>query len=167
MRLALAASWALILAAPALAAGASAVHVGLVVTGKLASPLIGAWHSGSTAPGAPYQFVVSSSSGRVYEFVSIPVRDAGTCDLRVSGVIYSLEPTSRARPSHGPSYELQYAIRSADVVNSSTDSDTCEIVAAAYLSDIQAVGTHSLTLSRTGEGRLIDGATGAEYTRTR
>ena len=86
----------------------------------------------------------------------------GECDLRVGGVIYSLEQTS------GATYEMQYSVQSADVVTSSTNSEDCQDVAASYLSDIAAAdGTQSLILSRTGEGYFIDGATGAEYTRMR
>lgn len=164
MRLVSAASLALLMAAPALAGGASAIHVGLVVTGRIASPLVGAWHSKTAARGTIYHFVVGGSSGAVYELVSIPLREtSGTCDLRVGGVIHSLEPTSGEA-----SYEMQYSIRTADVVTSSTDFDDCEDVAASYLNDVAAaVGTRRLILSRTGEGRLIDSATGAEYTRTR
>ena len=164
MRLVFAASLALLLVAPAFAGSASTVRVGLVVTGHFASPLEGAWHSPTAARGTIYHFVVNASSGVVYQLVSMPLREtSGTCNLRVSGVIYSLEQTSA-----GSSYEMRYSIQSADVVTSSTDYDDCKDVAASYLSDIAAAdGTRRLILSRTGEARLIDSATGTEYTRTR
>ena len=176
MRIAFAAALALLLAAtPALAGRASTINVGLVVTGNFASALVGTWHSRTAARGAIYHFVVAGSSGAFFKLVSIRLpetsptaaKDAlsaapGKCDLRVGGVIYSLEQTS------GATYQMQYSVQSADVVTSSTNSEDCQDVAASYLSDIAAAdGTQSLILSRTGEGYLIDGATGAEYTRMR
>jgi hypothetical protein len=166
VRIAFAAFLALLAAAPALAGSASTIHVGLIVTGSFASPLVGAWHARTAARGTIYHFVVSGNSGTFYQLVSIPLGaapKAGKCDLRVSGVIHSLEQTPGAA-----SYEMQYSIQSADLVTSSTNFDDCKDVAASYLSDIPAAeNTNSLILSRTGEGRLIDNATGADYTRIR
>lgn len=161
VRLAFAATLAFLLAAPALAAGTSTLHVGVVVIGDLASSLAGNWVSSTAARGAIYHFSVSDRSGAVHKLVSLPLREpsAGRCDLRVSGVIYSLEPTA------GSGYEMRYAIQAADVVTSSTDFDACQDVADSYLSDIPAAD--SLILSRAGEGRLIDSATGVAYSRTR
>lgn len=131
MRIAFAASLSLLLASPTLASSVSTMHVGLVVTGSFASSLVGTWDSRSAARGNIYHFVVSGSSGLFYELVSIPLREtspiaaqdtlgdpptAGTCDLRVSGVIYSLEQTSgttiRASGDHhlGSSYEMQFRV---------------------------------------------------------
>lgn len=114
------------------------MHVGLVVTGSIASSLSGTWDSRTAARGTIYHFVVSGRSGVVYELVSIPLREpspnaaedvigaaptAGTCDLRVSGVIYSLERisggTAAASSDYhlGSSYEMQYSIRSAEAVH--------------------------------------------------
>lgn len=188
MRFAFAAALPLFLAGPALSSSAAAMHVGLVVTGSLASSLAGTWDSRTAARGTIYHFVVGGSSGVFYELVSVPLREisagamedalgaaptAGTCDLRVSGVIYSLERISGGTAATssdfhlGSSYEMQYSIRSAEAVTSSTDFDGCKEVAASYLSDTPAADSmHSLTLSRTGNGRLIDSATGEEYTRT-
>lgn len=188
MRIAFAALLSLLLAAPALASSTSTMHVGLVVTGNFASSLFGTWDSRTAAQGTIYHFVVNGRSGVVYELVSVPSRatsvmavedvigaapTAGTCDLRVSGVIYSLEQISGGTAATssdyhlGSSYEMQYSIRSAEAVTSSTDFDACKEVAASYLSNVPAAGSvHSLTLSRTGKERLIDSATGEEYTRT-
>lgn len=175
MRIAFAALLSLLLAAPALASSTSTMHVGLVVTGNFAPPLIGTWDSGITARGTIYHFVVGGGSGVFFELVSVPLHEtsasdpaAETCDLRVRGVIYSFEPiASREHPHPASSYEMQYAIQSAEVVTSSTDFDGCKEVAASYVSDTPAVDArHSLILSRTGEGHLIDSATGAEYART-
>jgi len=176
VRLASAASLSLLLIAPALAGNTSTFHVGLVVTGHLAAPLVGTWDSRSAARGTIYHFVVSHSSGVFYQLVSVPLGEispgvvktafgaapaAGRCDLRVSGIISSLEPTSTA--SSGSSYEMRYAIEAAQVVTSSSNIADCEEVADSYLSDVPA--SDSLMLSRTGDGRLIDRATGAEYVR--
>jgi hypothetical protein len=159
VRLAFAALLSLLLTGPVLAGGTSTINVGLVVTGAFASPLTGSWHSPTAARGSIYHFTVSGHSGAFYRLVSVPLRDAkGTCDLRVSGVIYSLEQTSKR-----PSYEMQYSVRSADVVASSAQRDACKDVAASYLSDMPAV--ESLVLSGAGEGRLVDRSTGAEYIR--
>jgi hypothetical protein len=146
--------------APALAGSASTMHVGLTLTGDFATALAGGWHARGAADGAIYHFVVRGSSGALYQHVSVPVRGRGTCDLRLSGVIYSLEPVSGQRSR----YEMQYAIQSADVITSSS-SGGCSDVADAYLNDVP--GAQSLILSRAGEGRLIDSATGVEYARTR
>lgn len=179
MRLVFAAAVALLSAAPAIASDASTMRVGLIVTGNFAAPLIGAWDSRNAARGVIYHFVVSRSSGVFYELVSVPLREAsaiavddlvgaapavGRCDLRLSGVIYSLEQTARGSSR----YDMQYSIQSAEVVTSSSHFEDCKEVAASYASDIPtANGTHGLTLSLIGDGRLIDSATGAEYTRLR
>ncbi|RYE08225.1 MAG: hypothetical protein EOP22_14260 [Hyphomicrobiales bacterium] len=158
MRFVFAAALALLLVAPTHAGGrSSTIAVGLTVTGNLASSLAGTWQSRTVSPGAIYHFAVTNGSGAFYQRVSLPLR-AGNCDLRLSGVIYSLE---RA----GSGYEMHYGVRSADVVSSSTDPEACEDVAAAYLSDSRS--PHSLTLSPTGKDRLLDPATGAAYIRTR
>lgn len=163
MRLVFAAALALLAAAPAIAGSSSTISVGLTVTGSFASPVTGVWRARTMAPGAMYQFVMSHSSGAFYEFVSVPIADTpvtGRCDFRISGVIHSLERSSR----EGASYEMTYSVQSADVVASSTDGVDCDDVAASYLSD---VNTRSMILSMTGEGRLIDSATRTEYVRTR
>ena len=178
MRLASAASLSLLLAAPALAGSASTFHVGLVVTGDFAPALLGAWDSRSAARGTIYHFVVSGSSGVFYQLVSIPLQQTSpialkaafraapatpTCDLRVSGIISSLEPTAANRAR----YEMQYSIQSAQIVTSSTNVNDCKELAASYVSDMSAAdSTQTLILSRAGEGRLIDSATGQEYVRT-
>ena len=181
MKIAFAALLSLLMAAPALAGSTSAIHVELVVTGGLASPLAGTWDSRSAARGTIYHFAVSGSSGVFYKLVSVPLREplqvaaadspsagaaAQMCDLRVSGVIYSLDPTS-GRTGPGSSYEMRYSIQSAQAVTSSTRFDDCKEVAASYVSSSSAADApHSLILSRTGKGRLIDSATGQEYIRT-
>ena len=168
MRIGFAAALALLLAAPALAASSSTIHVGLVVTGSFASPLVGTWESRAAARGSIYHFVVSGSSGLVYKLVSLPLREpaAGTCDLRVSGLIYSLERRSgtASSPHSGSSYQMQYAVQSAEVVTSSTSVEDCREAGAAYLGNTASDST--LILSRTGDGHLIDSATGTEYIRT-
>jgi hypothetical protein len=163
VRLAFAAFLTLLIATPALAGGSSAITVGLVVTGNLASPLAGNWVSSSAARGGIYHFAVGDGTGTFHQLVSIPLRDAsaGSCDLRISGVIYSLEPAA----GRAASYDMRYAIQSADIVTASSDADACEDIAASYLSDAPA--TDSLILSRTNDRRLVDSVTGVEYTRTR
>lgn len=157
VRLASAASLALLMATPALAGGTTTIHVGLVVTGNSTSPLIGTWRSKGIAGGSPYYLVVGESSGTFYQLVSIPRR--GTqCDLRIGGAIHSLERS-------GSGYEMQYSVRSAEVVASTTNAEACKGVAASYLSKVAAV--ESLTLSRTRDGRLVDTVAGTEYSRSR
>lgn len=159
VRLAFAACLALLLAAPAFAGSRATINVGVVVTGAFASPLVGSWHSKTAALGSIYHFTVSGRSGAFYQLVSLPLPEGkGSCDLRVGGVIHSLE-----RAAKRSSYEMRYSIQSADVVTSSTDVDGCTDVAAAYLSDVSADGTRRMILSRTGRDRLIDTASGTEY----
>jgi hypothetical protein len=174
VRLASAASLSLLLIAPALAGNTATFHVGLVVTGHLAAPLAGTWDARSAARGTIYHFVVSHSSGVFYQLVSVPLRETGVvktafgappaaarCDLRVSGVITSLEPASSG--SAGAGYEMRYVIEAAQVVTSSSNTADCQEVADAYLSEAPA--SASLMLSPTSDGRLTDRATGAEYVR--
>src|SRR3954464_5826797 len=93
VRIAFAAFLSWLLAAPALASSTSTMHVGLVITGNFASPLIGTWDSRIAARGIIYHFVVGGSSGVFFELVSVPLRETSPsaptvemCDLRVSGV---------------------------------------------------------------------------------
>lgn len=162
MRLAFVAVLALLGAAPALAGSTSTINVGLVVTGTFASSLAGTWHSNAADRGAIYHFVVGSDSGAFYKLVSIALPGTGRCDLRVGGMITSFEPTSGSR------YEMHYSVQSADVITSEASGSDCNNVAASYLGEFQVGnGTQSLILSRAGDGRLIDSATGTEYMRAR
>jgi hypothetical protein len=184
VRIAIAAAFALLVGVPALAGGASSgIHIGLVVTGSFASPLTGTWDSRGAAQGAVYHFVVSGASGVVYALVSLPLPKAATiavtdvlgspsavgrCDLRLGGVIYSLQEAPGAGGSNSArSYEMRYSIQSVDAV-ASANFDDCKRVAASYLSDIPAAERmQSLFLSRASDGRLVDAVTGTEYTRSR
>lgn len=176
MKLAAAASLSLLLVAPALAGSASNFRVGLVVTGHLAPALVGTLEARGAAPGSIYHFVVSDRSGVFFQLVSVPLGEsslgvlktafgappaAPRCDLRVSGVITSLEPTAAA--SQGGGFEMHYAIEAALVITSSSNTANCQEVADAYLSE--STGSGSLMLSRAGDGHLLDRATGAEYVR--
>lgn len=179
MKIIFAASLSLLVATPALAAGVSSIHVGLIVTGNFASPLVGSWDSKVAVDGAIYHFVIGGTSGAFYELVSVPLRenlliaaddvlgappDTGRCDLRLSGVIFSLEGTSGNRAHLADSYEMRYSVETVEAVTSSTDFDHCRQVAASY---VTAGAPRSLILSKAGDGRLVDATSGVEYTRTR
>jgi hypothetical protein len=186
VRIASAAILSLLVTTPTLAA-AAAIHVGLVVTEDFARPLVGTWDAKFPAKGTIYHFVVSGSFGVFYELVSVPAQEtasiavsdvlgaalgAGRCDLRLSGVINSLEedPGAIVHGAGGQahaSYEMRYSIQSAEVITSSTDLDRCKQVASTYVSDAGLGAASRLLLSRASDGSLIDSVSGTQYFRAR
>ena len=188
MRIAFAACLSLLATAPAFAAGFSTIHVGLVVTGNIAFPLVGTWDSRTRGSDTPYHFALSRTSGLFYELVSVPLDGSGVttmgsvsgiaavhavCDLRVTGVITSVEKVSGETIGSfsdrhlKPTYEMRYSIQYAEVVTSPVNLDECKQVAASYVDNASAAETAgTLFLYWAGDGSLIDSAAGTEYART-
>jgi hypothetical protein len=181
VKIAFAAVLLLLAIAPAVAAGSSALHVGLVITGSFSPQLVGAWESRPVAMNAVYRFQVHGTSGQLFELVSVPAEagdrpDAPTdaaagCQFRLTGAILSVEKASGKAARAGiltggltPTYQMRYQVRSAEAVISSASADGCRQIAASYVSDVSA-GERTLFLTKAADGTLIDSVAGTQYTR--